>query len=165
MAGRAARRLTLPAKSGGLRQQQAVHSAGKPGGYAMIGRPSTRRFFRGCVCCPAPAAAMTGPTVNRRNFLAGGVAALGLGAGLGTSSVAGPAQAQAQVQSSARSRIDVHHHFIPKFHVDAMQKPGRRAGGAPPKWSPELSIEEMDKSGIATSIVSIVQPGIWYGDN
>ena len=129
----------------------------------MIRRPSG--FFRGCACCPTPAPVATGGDLSRRNFLAGGVAALGLGTGLGASSVARPAQAQAQVQSPARSRIDVHHHFIPKFHVDAMQKPGRRAGGAPPKWSPELSIEEMDKSGIATSVVSIAQPGIWYGDN
>src|SRR5262249_4901697 len=124
----------------------------------MTSVPSARRFFRGCACCPAPApaAVATGPAVNRRNFLAGGVAALGLGASTGSH----PAQAQAP----ARTRIDVHHHFIPKFHLDAMQKPGRRAGGTP-KWSPELSLEDMDKSGIATSILSIAQPGIWYGDN
>ncbi|MGZ3290965.1 MAG: amidohydrolase family protein, partial [Xanthobacteraceae bacterium] len=46
-----------------------------------------------------------------------------------------------------------------------MMAPGRRAGAAPPKWSPALSLEDMDKSGIATSILSIVQPGIWYGNN
>jgi predicted TIM-barrel fold metal-dependent hydrolase len=123
----------------------------------MIRRPSG--FFRGCVCCPtAPVATGGGGDLSRRNFLAGGVAALGIGA-----SAVGSAR-PAQAQSPARTRIDVHHHFIPKFHIDAMQKPGRRAGGTP-KWSPELSIEDMDKSGIATSIVSIAQPGIWYGDN
>ena len=37
--------------------------------------------------------------------------------------------------------------------------------GLPPKWTPALSLEEMDKSGIATSILSIAQPGVWYGDN
>src|SRR6266542_3659661 len=52
-----------------------------------------------------------------------------------------PAEAQA-----ARTRIDVHHHFMPQFHIDALTKPGRRAGGPPPKWSPALSIEDMDKS-------------------
>ena len=97
----------------------------------------------------------------RRNFLAGGVAALGLGA-LAATVGRVPAKAQAP---AARTRIDVHHHFIPQFHVDAMMLPGRRAGPAPPKWTPAMSIEEMDKSGIATSILSIAQPGVWFGNN
>jgi hypothetical protein len=100
-------------------------------------------------------------SATRRNFLAGGVAALGLGA---VSTVGGPPRAAAQAPA-VKTRIDVHHHFIPQFHVDAMTAPGRRAGGAPPKWSPALSLEEMDKSGIATSILSIAPPGIWYGNN
>ena len=33
-----------------------------------------------------------------------------------------------------------------------------------PKWSPQMSLEDMDKSGIATSVLSQVQPGTWYGD-
>src|SRR5262249_44708676 len=41
----------------------------------------------------------------------------------------------------------------------------RRAGAAPPKWSPELSLEDMDKNGIATAILSQVQPGVWDGSN
>jgi predicted TIM-barrel fold metal-dependent hydrolase len=73
-----------------------------------------------------------------------------------------PAAAQAP---AANPRIDVHHHFIPKFHVDSMMAPGRRAGAAPPAWSPAASLEEMDKSGIATAVLSIAQPGVWYGDN
>src|SRR5262245_42697736 len=135
----------------------------EPGGSAMINKPLSRRLLRGCMCCPTPAPVATGVDVSRRNFLSGGVAALGLGAAATTGLASRPAQAQAP--APARTRIDVHHHFIPKFHVDAMQKPGRRAGGPPPKWSTELSLEDMDKSGIATSIVSIAQPGIWYGDN
>jgi len=73
-------------------------------------------------------------------------------------------RAQAQIPA-ARTRIDVHHHFIPPFHVDAMMAPGRRTGAAPPTWSPALSLEEMDKNGIASAILSIVQPGTWYGGN
>jgi len=76
-----------------------------------------------------------------------------------------PTPSSAQAPAATPARIDVHHHFIPKFHIDAMMAPGRRVGGPPPPWSTALSLEEMDKSGIATSILSIVQPGIWYGDN
>ena len=73
-----------------------------------------------------------------------------------------PVAAQAP---AAKRRIDVHHHFLPQFHVDAMMAPGRRAAGSPPRWSPASSLEEMDKSGIATAVLSIVQPGVWFGDN
>ena len=96
---------------------------------------------------------------GRRGFLAGGVAAIGAGAlGFG-----GGLQAVAQtpkVAQIAKTRIDVHHHFIPPFHAEAMTA---RRLGAPPNWSPAMSIEEMDKSGIATSVLSIAQPGVWLG--
>jgi len=114
---------------------------------------STLKFFRTCRCCEPPRASPT-----RRTLLAAGAAALGLGAIRAISRIA-PANAQVP---TAKPRIDVHHHFIPQFHVDAMMAPGRRAGAPPPKWSPAASLEEMDKSGIATAILSIARPGIWY---
>jgi predicted TIM-barrel fold metal-dependent hydrolase len=124
----------------------------------MRANSTRRKFFHTCLCCEQPGAP-TSPA--RRSFLAGGAAALGLGAVSAVGAIA-PAAAQAP---AAKTRIDVHHHFIPPFHVDAMAAPGRRSGGAPPKWSPALSLEDMDKSGIATSILSAVQPGVWYGNN
>ena len=114
-----------------------------------------RRPLFGCSCCSS-----FGPTASnpsRRRFLAGGIASLGLGIG----SPAAPAAAQAPV--AAKSRIDVHHHFVPPFHADVMAT--RRASGRPPKWTPQMSIDEMDRSGIATAIVSLVQPGAWFGDD
>ena len=117
-----------------------------------------RKFFARCTCCSELSAAPASPA--RRRFLAGGAAALGLGAAASLGRVL-PAAAQAP----AKTRIDVHHHFIPQFHVDALTAPGRRVGAPPPKWTPALSLEEMDKSGIATSILSIAQPGVWYGNN
>ena len=124
----------------------------------MRANSTRRRFFRTCLCCDPP---RLPAAPARRRFLAGGAAALGLAALPAIGRIA-PAAAQAP---AANPRIDVHHHFITQFHIDAMMAPGRRASGAPPKWSPALSLEDMDKSGIATSILSIVQPGVWYGDN
>ena len=124
----------------------------------MSANSTRRKFFRGCMCCE-PTCAPAKPA--RRHFLAGGVAALGMAAVPAISRVA-PAAAQVP---AAGGRIDVHHHFIPQFHVDAMMAPGRRASGPPPKWSPASSLEDMDKSGIATAVLSVVQPGVWYGDN
>jgi predicted TIM-barrel fold metal-dependent hydrolase len=124
----------------------------------MNANPTRRKFFATCQCCE-PSRWPSSPA--RRKFLAGGAAALGLGAISGMGGAV-PAAAQAP---AAKTRIDVHHHFIPQFHVDAMMAPGRRAGPPPPKWSPATSLEDMDKSGIATSILSVVQPGIWYGNN
>ena len=124
----------------------------------MIAKSTGRKLIHTCRCCQ-PSALPANPA--RRNFIAGGAAALGLGA---TAVIAGTSAAAAQAPAT-RTRIDVHHHFIPQFHIDSMTAPGRRAGGPPPKWSPALSLEEMDKSGIATSVLSIAQPGVWYGDN
>jgi predicted TIM-barrel fold metal-dependent hydrolase len=111
---------------------------------------SIRRPLRGCFCCNDTIAAAG--HVSRRNFLAGGVAALGLG------TLSGPAPAQAP----ARSRIDVHHHYLAPVQREALLK---TRGGGLPDWSVQMSLDDMDKSGIATAVISSVQPGVWFGDN
>jgi predicted TIM-barrel fold metal-dependent hydrolase len=82
--------------------------------------------------------------LSRRDFIAGALTSAGL-----------PGQTKPQ-------RVDFHHHFHPPQHIEAIL--AQRESGAPPKWSPELSLEDMDKNGVATAIVSLVQPGIWLGD-
>ncbi len=116
---------------------------------------STRRPLRGCFCCNDAPAPLAGGHLSRRNFLAGGVAALGLGTAQGSR----PALAQAP----AKPRIDVHHHYLPPFHREVLSK--NRGGAGLPDWSVQKSLDDMDKSGIATSVISSVQPGVWFGDN
>jgi len=62
--------------------------------------------------------------------------------------------------------IDVHHHILPPDYVTAL---GTRIGaqgltGSVPDWNPSMSIEAMDRNGIATAITSMSSPGIWFGD-
>ncbi len=117
---------------------------------AGLQKPLRHGFLRVCACCQAPLAP-TDPA--RRNFLAGGIAALGLGA------TARPGAAQT---SAAKPRIDVHHHYVPPVHAEAMAK--NRAGGAPPKWTPQLSFADMEKAGVTTAVLSLVPPGVWSAD-
>src|SRR5262245_59111264 len=100
----------------------------------------TKKFFLLCACCPQLA---TPANPARRNVLKGGVAALGLGA-------AGLVPT-ASAQTPAKTRIDVHHHFIPPMHVEAMMKPGRRTGGAPPPRAPRMSPRGGGQSRMTTA--------------
>jgi predicted TIM-barrel fold metal-dependent hydrolase len=115
-----------------------------------------RPLLCGCAGCD-PAAGFSSTAVSRRSFLAGS-AATGLGmAALGT---AGLDTAAAQPAGKPH-RIDVHHHIVPpaqrKMNIE------RHGGRGGPKWSPEMSLEDMDKGGVAYSITSILNPGPWYG--
>ena len=88
----------------------------------------------------------------RRRFVLKGIAALGAGALFpGCATVGDTASAQ---------RIDVHHHIaFPEFLA---QLKARKRGHAP--WSLQKSLEDMDQSGIRTSVTSLINPGVWLGD-
>ncbi|NIS79581.1 MAG: amidohydrolase family protein, partial [Anaerolineales bacterium] len=60
-----------------------------------------------------------------------------------------------------KRRIDIHHHFIPPFYVDALAKSGHPAAPEAEAiaWSPEKSLAMMDASGIETAILSLSLPG------
>jgi predicted TIM-barrel fold metal-dependent hydrolase len=94
---------------------------------------------------------------DRRTFLAGSAAALA--AGLLCSH-----GASAQTVVSPR-RIDVHNHLIPPPYLAAMRPQiiaGADTDPAPVlNWNPAHAIEEMDKSGVATAMVSMSTPGLW----
>lgn len=55
-------------------------------------------------------------------------------------------------------RIDVHFHNIPPFYTEAARAAGRvPPRGSYPAWSPETSLEAMDRHGIEVAITSFVQ--------
>jgi predicted TIM-barrel fold metal-dependent hydrolase len=90
---------------------------------------------------------------QRRRVLAG-LTALGAGALLPG------CQATGASTSDQQFRIDVHHHYVPDAYVAAMKAHKIR----PVQWSVQASLEEMDKSGIATGMISPPPPGITFGD-
>jgi predicted TIM-barrel fold metal-dependent hydrolase len=95
---------------------------------------------------------------QRRRFLTG-LAALGAGALI----PGGASNAQVAAVAGAKPhRIDIHHHLLPPKYVAELPKLAK--GENPPPWSPAKSIEDMDRNAIATSLTSLMQPQVWFGD-
>ena len=90
---------------------------------------------------------------SRRGFLAGGAA---LGA-----SILLPSCASNMASKAKPHRIDIHHHIVPPSYAAFLDSKGIRGT---PKWSVQMSLDDMDKSGIATSVVALMQPGAFFKD-
>lgn len=61
-------------------------------------------------------------------------------------------------------RVDVHHHFYPPEYLQAMEQvSGREKGGvafpAVSQWTPQRTLQEMDKHGVTTAVLSLSPPG------
>jgi predicted TIM-barrel fold metal-dependent hydrolase len=60
-------------------------------------------------------------------------------------------------------RVDVHHHFYPPEYLAALSNPGAGGEGAAfpgvRDWTTARTLEEMDRSDVATAILSLSPPG------
>lgn len=63
-------------------------------------------------------------------------------------------------------RIDLHHHFLPqRYMAEEQQRVNITHGNTNMlSWTPEHSLEQMDKAGIDFAFASTSTPGVWYGD-
>ncbi len=74
--------------------------------------------------------------------------------------LAGAALLSAAPATRKPHRIDIHHHLVPPEYRAAI---GALANPTP-AWAPQQSLDEMDKGGIATSVLSVSSPGVWLGE-
>ena len=116
---------------------------------------------------PADARFCCGCSFTRRRFLTGAsrLAAFG-GAVLlaGEWMLAQPAEAKLD-------RLDIHSHYAPPAWASVVGEKKNKGlfGLANPigffkDWTPGKSIEQMDEASVATSMLSITTPGVWFGD-
>lgn len=104
------------------------------------------RMAPACACLP-----------ERRGFLSG-LLAMGAGAVLPGCAVSSDAAAQAM-----RNRIDIHHHLFSPAYVAELAK----ANQAPPivrNWSLARTLDDMNKAGVATAILSVTTPQVGFTD-
>src|SRR4029453_4687071 len=94
--------------------------------------------------------------IARREFLAGM-------AMLGTGALVAPHEAEAQMAIAKPQRIDVHHHHTPPPYVAAIT--AKNVAGPVRDWTPEKSLADMVKAGVATAMTSITTPAIRFLDD
>jgi predicted TIM-barrel fold metal-dependent hydrolase len=67
--------------------------------------------------------------------------------------------------ASTGGLIDVHHHILPPEYRFAPGLVYDSPGNISRPWTPEMSLEDMDKGGVETAITSMSSPNVWFGDN
>src|SRR6516162_2080270 len=99
--------------------------------------------------------------IDRRTFCT--VTMTSLGAALSARRSLASALLQRGAAASNPRRIDVHHHFAPPAWIAEVKgRPLLQAANT--TWTPAKSIEDMDLGGVAAAMVSITNPGLWFGD-
>jgi predicted TIM-barrel fold metal-dependent hydrolase len=113
-----------------------------------------RRLFGGCSCHDRLVSSPI--TLDRRRFMGGLAAASAVGA-------------QSVHAAPDRRLIDVHSHVVPPFYLAENREriAGSRGGEisrAWLDWTPQQSIDAMDEHGVATAVLSLSTPGVWFGN-
>ena len=67
------------------------------------------------------------------------------------------------MSSTKPHRIDVHHHHTPPPYLAAIT--ARNIPGPVRDWTPEKSLADMDKAGVATAITSVTTPALRFLDD
>jgi 6-methylsalicylate decarboxylase len=93
--------------------------------------------------------------VARREFLTGMAA-------LGAALLVERGQTEAQMTTVKPHRIDVHHHHTPPPYLDAITE--HKIPGPVRDWSPDKSLADMDRAGVATALTSITTPALRFLD-
>lgn len=119
----------------------------------MTGVACRHPWLNGRCACRAGGIAVLG----RRGLLAGGAAA----AAAAASGLIGAGLFPARAQERQLRRIDVHHHVSPPSWLAAVQKAGL---DNPPinDWTPQRSLEEMDRAGVAVAVTSPTTPQVGF---
>src|SRR5476649_1426855 len=108
---------------------------------------------QGCACCDASTFSLQGGALNRRNFMAGAAA-------FATAGLARPQSAAAQTAETTKPyRIDVHHHLSPPTYI-AASNAGNFGESLMKSWTPEKTLEDMDKAGVAVAMLSVTTPAL-----
>lgn len=112
---------------------------------------------------PSPLASPCGCAIGRRRFLSGLLTAGAAAAlpGLGSSSVR--AAAAMAAATTTAERIDTHHHFFAPGYVKALDEKGF-ASPIVKNWSLAKTLDDMDKAGVATAILSATTPQVDFTD-
>src|SRR5438874_4878689 len=66
-------------------------------------------------------------------------------------------------EKSKPHRIDVHHHLFPPPFVTKLVEHNHYLKNGPARhWTPQVSIDDMDRANVATAITSITAPGLGF---
>jgi 6-methylsalicylate decarboxylase len=98
---------------------------------------------------------------DRRSFLTSALGALGAAAVAGSTDLA--AATPDSVDTTKKYRIDAHHHFGPPTWVAAM-KGNKMMQPQNTTWTPQKSLDDLDRGGGAAAVLSITNPGLYVGD-
>jgi len=95
--------------------------------------------------------------ISRRTILKH-VAAVGAGAALSAPPFL--RRAVSVDSNTPAGRIDVHHHMLPPFYMELRRS--LREPGQMPTWSPEKSLEDMERSGVSRAMLSLAVSGVTF---